>query len=324
MDITRISCCGSRTYNSEQSRTVPIHLCGFQESESAPSGPGTPRAPRRRHSGSTSAEPAIAASTCTQAPCSAAHRQDCRERVYRGRPGRPDAATTAAGRRPASTSARIASRSASGRRASCPDRRRPAAGCRARSRPAAPPSPPSECACARGVDDQRSRLRLQATRLAVVAGPLPGGEQGHQARARGGVLDGAAPARRAPSARPARRTHLLELGQRRADCQRARRAQAREAKSPSTEASDALEGNQPKCAGCCTWVNPARRSGPDRPAASRSDPPPGGGRQEARRPPRRGTWRAPAGSGTRDPVVGDPVDQRVAAARNSSGVMPEP
>ena len=39
MDITRTRCSGSRTYSREQSRIVPIHLCGFQPSESAPSTP---------------------------------------------------------------------------------------------------------------------------------------------------------------------------------------------------------------------------------------------------------------------------------------------
>ena len=47
---------------------VPIHLWGFQVTESAPSTP----AHRWRHSGSSMAVPAIAASTWTQAPWGAA------------------------------------------------------------------------------------------------------------------------------------------------------------------------------------------------------------------------------------------------------------
>ena len=64
VDMTRIRWAGSATYSSEQSSTVPIHLCGFQHSESAPSTPST----SQRISGSSSAEPAIAASTCTHIP----------------------------------------------------------------------------------------------------------------------------------------------------------------------------------------------------------------------------------------------------------------
>ena len=111
--ITRIRCSGSRVRYIEQSSAVPIHLCGFHEIESAPSMPSN----SARHSGSSSAEPAIAASTCTHAPYSRAISTTGAIGSNAVVPVVPRPRITAAGLRPAATSASIAARSASGRSA---------------------------------------------------------------------------------------------------------------------------------------------------------------------------------------------------------------
>ena len=111
--MTRIRCAGSATYSSEQSSTVPSHLCGFQTSESAPATPST----IQRISGSSSAEPAIAASTCTHIPYRRASGTICASGSTAVVPVVPTLTTTAAGRRPWATSASSSAASASGRMA---------------------------------------------------------------------------------------------------------------------------------------------------------------------------------------------------------------
>ena len=111
--MTRIRWAGSATYSSEQSSTVPIHLCGFQHSESAPSTPST----SQRISGSSSAEPAMAASTCTHIPWRWATGTIWASGSTAVVPVVPTLTTTAAGRRPAATSSSTAAASASGRMA---------------------------------------------------------------------------------------------------------------------------------------------------------------------------------------------------------------
>ncbi len=89
---------------------MPIHLCGFHDSESAPS---TPRN-RWRSSGSSIAEPAIAASTWTHAPCRAATSTIAGTGSTAVVAVVPIPATTIAGHRPAASSAAIASASDAG------------------------------------------------------------------------------------------------------------------------------------------------------------------------------------------------------------------
>ncbi len=111
--MTRIRWAGSATYSSEQSPRVPSHLCGFQFSESAPATPST----SQRISGSSSAEPAMAASTCTHIPYRWASGTISASGSTAVVPVVPTLTTTAAGRRPAVMSSSRALASSSGRMA---------------------------------------------------------------------------------------------------------------------------------------------------------------------------------------------------------------
>ena len=103
----------SATQNASQSKPVSSHLCGSKQYESAYSSPAWVQ----RSSGQTAADPAYAASTCSQtpycaqiAPISGSGSTAVVEVV-------PIVATTIAGITPAARSASIAARSASGRMA---------------------------------------------------------------------------------------------------------------------------------------------------------------------------------------------------------------
>ena len=90
---------------------APSHLCGFRTTESARSTP----AHSGRHSSRTIADPAIAASTCSQAPCSAQIVAIASIGSKAVQVVEPDVATTAHGVQPRARSSRIASASAAGR-----------------------------------------------------------------------------------------------------------------------------------------------------------------------------------------------------------------
>ena len=77
---------GRRVQNAEQSIGVKSHLCGLTTIESARSHPSR----HQRSSGQTAAEPAYAASTCSQTPASSQRRGELGHRVDRRRPGRAD------------------------------------------------------------------------------------------------------------------------------------------------------------------------------------------------------------------------------------------